>query len=126
LSGRAASQPVDALFADPPLLHVWDGESRGGGLSAEIGAAIAASLAAERSSSRALAETGAGLSTLLFLTLGASSVISIDPDEALRARVYEEAARREIDSGPLSFSASGRRLSCRGLPKKVDNCERRS
>ena len=47
-------------------------------------------------------ETGSGASTLLFLMLGASEVVAINPDHEVAVRIGEEAAARGLDTTGLT------------------------
>jgi hypothetical protein len=85
---------------DRPFLHVdRHGEPKDGGTNRPIAQRFIAEVGAL--DAPRIAETGTGLSTLLFLTLAPASVISISPDPELHERTRREADVRGIDRGPL-------------------------
>jgi predicted O-methyltransferase YrrM len=91
-----------AVVADRPLLHrSRDGAPKRGGMNRAISERFITELSAmERPR---VAETGTGVSTLVFLSLDPASVISISPAPDLHERTREEAIRREIDLAPARF-----------------------
>jgi hypothetical protein len=113
---------LDALLADPPVLHIWDGKPRVGGMGGEVGHRLVRNIRAlPIADTFDVLETGAGLSTLLFLALGVTSITSIDPTAGLRDRVFAEAGSRGIDVRPLDYIEERSELV---LPKLVES-ERR-
>jgi hypothetical protein len=103
-SSRENPEQVEALLANPPVLHIWGGEPRVGGMGGEVGRRLLRNIRARPTAdSFDVLETGAGLSTLLFLALGVTSITSVDPTEGLRDRIIAEAAGRGIDVGPLEY-----------------------
>jgi len=90
-----------ALLDNLPKLHFWDGKPQVGGLDRQIASCLMDGF--ESVANPRVLETGAGASTLLFLTLGPASLTSIAPDDRLRQRIFEEAAARNIASAPLRF-----------------------
>jgi hypothetical protein len=89
------------LLANLPKLHYWRGTEQVGGLNSRIGDRMIAELA--RYDSPRVVETGAGATTLLFCCLEPCALTSIEPDAALRDRIFAEAAAREISVAPLRF-----------------------
>jgi predicted O-methyltransferase YrrM len=91
-----------AILADRPLLHrTRDGEPKDGGLNPPMGERFIAELTAlDRPR---IAETGSGLSTLLFASLDPGAVITISPAPELHERIRAEAVSRGIDMGPVRF-----------------------
>lgn len=101
---RRRKDLVDSLLADPPLLHFWGGQPQDGGLGGRIGRQFVETIdtyAGDRPF-EAL-ETGAGLSTLLLLALGADRLTTVVPDQDLCDRIRLEAEARDIDTTPLEF-----------------------
>jgi predicted O-methyltransferase YrrM len=91
-----------ALIADRPFLHrASDGAPKDGGMNRVIAERFIAELS-EMEKPR-VAETGTGVSTLIFLCLDPGSVISISPAPDLHERTRAEAAARNIDLGPARF-----------------------
>jgi len=91
-----------ALSADPPLLHVdRHGEPKRGGMNRLMGERFIQELSAI--DGPRIAETGSGVSTLVFLCLGASQVISVSPAPDLHERIRTEGAERGIDLAPARF-----------------------
>jgi predicted O-methyltransferase YrrM len=91
-----------ALSADAPLLHVdRHGEPKHGGMNRQMGERFIQELSAM--SGARIAETGSGVSTLIFLCLGASQVLSISPAPDLHERIRRAGEERGIDLGPLRF-----------------------
>ena len=113
---------VDALVANPPELHIWGGEPRVGGMGGEVGHRLLRNIRSRPDADTFdVLETGAGLSTLLFLALGATSLTSIDPTPGLLDRIIAEAGSREIDVRPLEYVEERSELV---LPKLLED-ERR-
>jgi hypothetical protein len=90
-----------ALLDDLPALHFWDGRPQVGGLDKRLGMCLVDGVMSI--ADPAILETGAGASTLLFLTLTPSALTSIAPDDQLRQRMIHEAASRSISTTPLRF-----------------------
>jgi predicted O-methyltransferase YrrM len=121
-SSRENPEQVEALIANPPELHIWSGEPRVGGMGGEVGRRLVRNIRARPSADTFdVLETGAGLSTLLFLALGVTSITSVDPTEGLRDRIIAEAGNRGLDTSPLEYIAERSELV---LPKLVES-ERR-
>lgn len=99
---RAAK--VEALLGAKPKLHFWDGEWQDGGLSDEMLRALF-QLACTVSDKNAavILETGAGLSTLVFLASGPSRIVAVAPNQDLRDRIVAEATRLALDGPSLDF-----------------------
>jgi predicted O-methyltransferase YrrM len=94
------SEQVEALMRDKPFLHVdRQGAPRDGGTNRPIAQRFVTELGAM--DAPRIAETGTGVSTLIFLALAPASVISISPDPDLHERTRREAEARGIDLGPL-------------------------
>jgi precorrin-6B methylase 2 len=79
---------VDGIIDNPPKLHFWENEWNVGGFHTNHARALVSYALGQRDR-RALkvVETGAGLSTAIFLALGAAEVISVAPDRDLFARI---------------------------------------
>ncbi len=89
------------MLADLPKLHIWGGQPRVGGLNRTIGDRIIAEL--ETLDSPRVLETGAGVTTLLFLCLDPATLTTVAPDEALQQRILDEAKARGIGTDRLRF-----------------------
>jgi precorrin-6B methylase 2 len=91
-----------AVIADHPLVHVdRHGTPKDGGLNRPMGERFIEELSVlDRPR---IAETGSGLSTLVFLSLDPGSVISISPAPELHDRIRAQAVERGIDVAPLRF-----------------------
>src|SRR5436309_486531 len=96
-------QRLEALLASPPKLHNWQGEWCVGGLGPVIGRALAQEV--ERYDDPRAIETGAGLSTLLFLLSGAAPVTSVAPEKSLFEWIAAFAEQDGIDVAPLDAKA---------------------
>lgn len=95
-------EQAEAVIDDHPLLHVdRDGTPKDGGMNRRIGKRFIEELSPLNRPR--IAETGTGLSTLVFLGLDPGSVISISPAPELHERVRAEAVARSIDLGPARF-----------------------
>ena len=94
---------VRDLLNDPPKLHIWGGTPQVGGMNKQIGNRIIELMGDLESP--AVMETGAGVSTMLFLLLGARPMTTIAPDTALRDRLMIAAKERSVDTTPLRFIA---------------------
>lgn len=95
-------EQANAIIAERPHLHVArDGSTKGGGLNRPIGERFVHELSAL--DHPRIAETGTGLSTLLFLSLDPGTVISVSPAPDLHERTRAEAVARGIDLGPARF-----------------------
>lgn len=108
---------IDDLVSDPPQLHVWGGEPRVGGMGGDVGRRLVRNIRATRPEGDrfAVLETGAGLTTLLLLALGATRVTSVDPTPGLHERILEEASRRGIDTGPLEYIGERSEVALPGM-----------
>jgi predicted O-methyltransferase YrrM len=95
-----SSPQVEALMRDKPFLHLdRHGAPKDGGTNRPMAQRFVTELG--RLDAPRIAETGTGVSTLIFLTLAPASVISISPDAALHERTRREAEARGIDHAPL-------------------------
>ena len=99
------SRKFDMLFKDPPKLHFWAGDWQTGGLGwRKIFEDMSDMLKdSTQGHSGVIIETGAGLSTLVFLLLPIHKLISVAPDPGLKERIYTEASARKIETKPLDF-----------------------
>lgn len=88
---------VRNLIAENPLLHDWGGGLQSGGIGGEIASTISAYLLDEfgYGNFRSI-ETGAGLSTLVFLGCNPQWHFSITPDEDLKERLEDAAEARNL------------------------------
>ena len=91
-----------AVVEERPHLHVSrDGSTKDGGLNRRMGERLIREIS-ELDRPR-IAETGTGLTTLLFLSLEPDVVISVSPAPELHDRTRVEARRRDIDLSPVRF-----------------------
>ena len=89
-----------AIIQERPQLHrARDGSPKDGGLNPRMGERFITELAPL--DKPRIAETGTGLTTLLFLSLDPELVISVSPAPELHERTRAEAIERGIDLGPL-------------------------
>jgi hypothetical protein len=96
-------EALSTLLQDMPKLHNWGGEWSSGGTWPAL-VRLMLGYAFEHGPEQAhIVETGAGLSTLAFLTRKPASLqtFAIEPD--LIDRVKQEADRRAIDLAPVNF-----------------------
>ncbi len=101
---------------DLPLLHSWDGGTtwNTGGFKAEHLRQLHDTIADRVGEGASFIETGAGNSTLTFLQLSPSRVVSVVPDEELHRRIRTAASERGIDHSPLVFRGERSEIA---LPK---------
>lgn len=93
-------QQARAVIEERPELHVSrDGSTKTGGLNRPMGERFIQEI--DALPRPRIAETGTGLSTLVFLSLDPGCVISVSPAAALHERTCAEAERRSIDLAPL-------------------------
>lgn len=91
-----------AAAADAPQLHrTRDGAPKGGGMNRAMCERFIAEL--QNFERPRIVETGSGVSTLVFLALDPSVVISVSPAADLHERVRAEALARGIEVAPLRF-----------------------
>lgn len=96
--------PLAQLISDSPKLHDWGDGLQSGGLKGEILMTLANYLTDELTPGAFTSlETGAGLSTLVFMGARPGCHIVINPDEPLKHRILEEANRRGFTSEPLDY-----------------------
>jgi predicted O-methyltransferase YrrM len=95
-------QQARDILSDRPFLHrTRDDEPKDGGLNSPMGERFIAELSTlDRPR---IAETGSGLSTLVFLSLDPGSVITISPAPDLHERIRTEGVERGIDMAPVRF-----------------------
>ncbi len=116
---NATLERIDSLLANLPKLHIWGGVPQVGGLNRQIADRLVGEIASL--GTPAIAETGAGATTLLFLCLEPHELISIAPDHALEERVRKEADARGIPIDPLRFHRERSELA---LPRLADSGQR--
>ncbi|MGH9920443.1 MAG: hypothetical protein ACRD6W_16435, partial [Nitrososphaerales archaeon] len=91
MGSGSTRKALSSLFSDPPLLHTWDkGETWNTGGFSGPDLAWLAELCSSYTAAHVI-ETGAGCSTLAFLSATDGEVVSIAPDAELRARIVAEA-----------------------------------
>jgi len=111
--GRDVEKRAVAYLSDLPKMHErGDRPAHSGGLNLRLGKVMIEEL--QKLDSPTIIETGAGSSTLLFVMLGCSKVISIAPDEKLGRRIHEEGQQLKLDVGVLTYIND---RSERALPK---------
>lgn len=112
---------MDPFFDNLPNLHIRQNPDGGydagsGGFNSEFLKVIQETITQQLGNAHSLRyiETGAGLSTLLFLYMGAERVTSIATDLGLFQRIISAAEERNIDHTPLRFEVGMSEFS---LPK---------
>jgi predicted O-methyltransferase YrrM len=91
-----------SVAADRPHLHrTRDGAPKDGGMNRAIAERFIAELS--KIDKPRIAETGTGVSTLVFLSIDPGFVISISPAPDLHERTRAEAVARGIDVEPVRF-----------------------
>ena len=94
----------EALLAEKLKLHSWAGEWQDGGLSDDmLRALFELSCTVTADNAGVILETGAGLSTLMFLASGPSRLITVAPNSDLRDRIYAQIARFSLADQQLDF-----------------------
>jgi len=95
-------EQAQAILDDHPFVHHDRfGKPKDGGLNRKMGERFIAEISTlERPR---IAETGTGLSTMVFLALDPEFVISVSPAPELHERTRAEAVNRGIDVAPLRF-----------------------
>lgn len=96
-------QRTAKLIQDDPKLHNWGNGLQSGGVSGDILRVLAAYLAEFGEGKVRTLETGTGLSTLVFAAANPARHFAINPDTALRARIYAEAANRGISMDNVEY-----------------------
>jgi len=93
----------DEFLKNRPALHSWDGgiTYNDGGITAETFLCIRDLLAQTPTRPPFVIETGAGATTIAFLLLGCSPVVTIAPDQALWDRIDQYLALNRIASTSL-------------------------
>jgi hypothetical protein len=93
-----------ALIDDPPKLHFWKGQWNAGGMGKSMRLYLV-NLCNEHFGGKSFTsvETGAGLSTLLFLACGARQHVAIAPDAELRERIAKEIVARGLKRGDYKY-----------------------
>jgi precorrin-6B methylase 2 len=114
-------EQAEAIIREHPFLHVdRDGIPKDGGLNKRIGERFIQEISPL--DQPRIAETGTGLSTLVFLSLDPGSVITISPAPELHERTRNEATARGIDLSPARF-VDDRSESALPLLALVENIE---
>jgi hypothetical protein len=95
---------IELLLTNPPRLHSWGGRWLKGGCGDAIGRQMLDVILEQVADDPwSVLETGAGLSTLLFLAAGAERVVSIAPDAELGERIAHQIAELGLDGDRLQF-----------------------
>lgn len=94
----------DAILSSKPKLHFWWGEWQEGGLTdAMLQTLFDLTCSVTSRHPGIVLETGAGLSTLVFLAAEPSKVITIAPNSALKDRLYAQIAHFSLEAAQLDF-----------------------
>ncbi len=93
---------LEALLAEKSKLHFWGGEWHDGGLTDEMLRALF-EISCRAADGGVILETGAGLSTLVFLASGPGQLITIAPNPELRDRIYVEMARYSLTAPRIDY-----------------------
>jgi hypothetical protein len=115
-SGAAAAR---VLLDDPPKLHDWGRGPEVGGLDRRIGERMIREVTQYEAAR--IVETGAGVSSLLFLCLEPRALTSIEYDATLRDRMLAAASERGIPVDRLRFMCEHSEFA---LPRLAMNGER--
>lgn len=100
----AKTLTCETLLADKAKLHFWDGEWQDGGLSDDLLRGLfELACTVTSGDTGVILETGAGLSTLVFLASGPSRLITIAPNRDLRERIETQIARLVLSRPSLEF-----------------------
>jgi hypothetical protein len=104
MEARVNQAVINLLLTNPPRMHFWAGRWQQGGCAGVIGHRML-NVIREQVADRpwSVLETGAGVSTLLFLAAGAQRVVSIAPDTALGERIALQIAELGLDADRLQF-----------------------
>jgi hypothetical protein len=110
---------VRDYLANLPLLHTWDGGKtwNTGGFGPDHLGKILEFFGAHAPPRPAILETGAGNSTLAFLLLRPSSLVSICPEQPLFDRIRKFAVEHAFELGPWTTYVDGSEWM---LPKLAD------
>jgi predicted O-methyltransferase YrrM len=102
-SKSSLKESIEALLASPPTFHTWDGgETWDAGGFVPLDLQWLLKLCGNYKSPRII-ETGAGLSTVIFLLANPAEVVTIAPDKALRNRIFKYLKQQEISDKRLNF-----------------------
>ena len=89
---------LNDILKEMPKMHFWNGEWQSGGLSGFLLEELYDVVFKSRSDSpQCILETGAGLSTLVFLAGEPAKLITIAPDNNLMGRIKQQAHRFNLD-----------------------------
>lgn len=93
----------DAYLANIPLLHSWDGGVtwNTGGFQAEHLLSLQRFLKSRLPASPRILETGAGNSTITFLFLSPSKLVSIAPEQSLYERIVRYCEANDVSADSL-------------------------
>ena len=112
---------LETLLANKPKLHFWHDQWQLGGMSDQHLRHLHQMAIEDRPSGPAkILETGAGLSTLAFLTAQPARLTTICPDAKLASRVRQQAEKRGIDASALDFQVARSELA---LPRLAEPSE---
>jgi hypothetical protein len=114
---------LEALLADPPKLHYWPafgGWNHGGFEPPQLRAMFRLALGQAAAGGSVSLETGAGLSTLVFLCAQPRQHSCIAPDRELRLRLEQQFSRFGLEDAPLEFIED---RSENALPRLADRDE---
>lgn len=94
---------LEKIYTERPKFHYWDDAWQDGGLSNQMLQTCAKYALDVNKDGPVVIETGAGLSTLIFLASGAKKVISIAPDYSLKDRMLEWCNKNGLSTENLDF-----------------------
>lgn len=110
-----------------PMLHTWDGGNTWstGGFQDYHFKLLEVFFRKSMPSSPVILETGAGNSTIFFLTQNPSKLVSIAPDEALFERIFKYCVEHDIRWDQLEYFAKGSEWVLPMLAQ-LDNSQKKS
>ena len=92
-----------ALLSEKPKLHHWGGQWRDGGLGDHVLRELFELTSSMAHGETVVLETGAGLSTLVFLAAQPKKLITIAPSQDLKNRIDAEIARFLLNAASHAF-----------------------
>lgn len=92
------------IYDERPKFHYWNNVWQDGGLSNQMLQACAKYGLYANNDGPIVIETGAGLSTLVFLAIGSKKVYSIAPDASLKDKIFDWCNKNDLPTEYLNFT----------------------